>query len=84
MKLATFAQAVSELSNTVHLNISNKIAHLQQDISQLERMLQRSLQSGYLFLLLPFACLLVCIYLYMYVYVYVFNTDDLSCKVGST
>ena len=70
MKLATFAQAVSELSNTVHLNISNKIAHLQQDISQLERMLQRSLQSGYL--------LLRCIYLYMYVYVYVFYTDDLS------
>eukprot|EP01036_Dinobryon_divergens_P031611 gene31612-41044_t len=46
IKLATFAQAVSELSNTVHLNISNKIVHLQQDMSELERTLQRSLLSG--------------------------------------
>lgn len=52
MKLATFAQAVSELSNTVHLNISSKIVHLQQDISELERALQRSLQTGNFFCVL--------------------------------
>ena len=84
MKLATFAQAVSELSNTVHVNISNKIAHLQQDISQLERMLQRSLQSGYFLLRLPFACLLVCIYIYTCSYMYMYLTPMISCKVGST